>query len=326
MKFIAFLATVLMSFQSMAALVIYTDRPTDRVQAVADLYKKSGGDSVQILEMTAEEIIEKAKDPKTVADIFFVKDGYYLHGLKAINAFSPMKSAVIDSNIEPMKRDDDGAWTFITTRVRTLVYDDSVDVSAINSYADLADPQWAGTLCLRKGNNAYNIALVAGLIADYGSDKAQEIVSGFLANRAEPIVYPNDTAVLNAIASGNCVFGITHSYYLGALISQQPGLPVKIKYLEMNTPGVHVNGTGAGVAANSTQKDSAQKFIEFMATNDDAQISLTNASFEFPAKKGLSAQSVVKDFGPYTPNATSWTLIGSKTEEALEMINLLGYE
>lgn len=155
MKFVAFIASVMVCAQSMAALVIYTDRPTDRVQAVVDMYAKTGGDSVQIIEMTAEEIIEKAKDPNTVADIFFVKDGYYLHNLKAINAFAPMNSVLINDNIESMKRDDDGAWTFITTRVRTLVYDDSVDVSGINSYADLADPQWVGTLCLRKGTNAY---------------------------------------------------------------------------------------------------------------------------------------------------------------------------
>lgn len=326
MKFIVLLVVLVFSSQTIASLIMYTDRPKDRMQIIVDKYEKNSGEKVEIFELTADEIIEKAKDPKTVADIYVVKDGVYLQSLKSNNLLALINSSIIKDNVLPMMRDDDGAWTFISFRARTLVYDASLDVSQIKTYANLAEPQLAGTLCLRQGTNVYNVGLVAGMIVDYGSDKAKEILTGILANRVEPISYPNDTAVLNAIASGKCALGITHSYYLGLLLSQQPNFPVALKFLDMASSGVHINGTGAGVARNSKQIDRAQKFIEYMVSNDEVQIAHTNTNFEYPVKKGLAPESVIKGFGVFTPNGISWTSIGSKTAEALDLINLLGYD
>lgn len=326
MKLFVTLATLLMTASAMADLVLYTDRPAARMQAIADMYKAAGGETVQVMEMPYADILMKAQEPNSDADVIFVKDGVFLQELKQNNLLAPMNSAVLAANVQPALRDSDNAWTFITARARTLVYDDSVDVSGINTYADLADPQWAGTLCLRSGKNSYNVALISAFIADYGTEDARSIVSGWLANRVTPTVFPNDTAILNAIANGECTFGITNSYYLGALLSQQPNLPLKIKFLSMKSGGVHMNGTGAGVAASSKQKEQAQAFIEFMATNDDVQLTLTSAHFDFPVKTGLAPNTLVKDFGTYTPTATNWSAIGAKTQEAIDMAAELAYE
>ncbi len=327
MKVILIFASLIMSFSAGADLVMYTDRPAARMQAVADMYKAAGGETVQVVEMKVGEVFVKAQDPNSTADILYVKDGVYLQEIKENNLFAPMNSTVIANTVQPALRDSDNAWTFITARARTLVYDDSVDVSTINTYADLADAQWAGTLCLRTSKNSYSIALMSGLIADYGSEQAKAIMAGLLANRAEEgKVYGDDTSILKAIANGECAFGLTNSYYLGMLLSQQPSLPVKLKFLNMNTAGVHVNGTGAGVAATSQQKEAAQKFIEFMVSSDDVQLMLTNAHFDFPVKSGLAPATLVKDFGPYTPNQTNWSAIGPKTQEAIDMMNELAYQ
>lgn len=326
MKLFVIFASLLISTQAMADLVLYTDRPAARMQAVADMYKAAGGEAVQVVEMKVGEVFIKAQDPASTADVLFVKDGIYLQELKENNLLAPMTGTELAANVEPALRDSDNAWTFVTARARTLVYDDSVDVSSINSYADLADPQWAGTLCLRTSKNSYSIALTSGLIADYGSEKAKEIIEGLLDNRAQPMVYGDDTSILKAIANGECAFGITNSYYLGMLLSQQPGLPVKIKFLNMNSAGVHVNGTGAGVAARSTQKEAARKFIEFMVKSDEVQLYLTGAHFDYPVKKGLAPATLVKDFGPYTPNQTNWSVIGTKTQESITLMNELAYE
>lgn len=324
MKSFVLIASLLMSVSAMADLVLYTDRPAARMQVVADMYKAATGEVVQVNEMSYADVLMKAQDPGSTADVLFVKDGVYLQELKQNNLFAAMNSPVLTANVEPALRDSDNAWTFITSRARTLIYDDSVDVSAINTYADLADPQWAGTLCIRTANNSYSVGLNSALIADYGPEEARSILEGWVANLAGP-VYPNDTAILNAIANGECTFGITNSYYLGALLSQQPNLPLKIKFLNMKSGGVHMNGTGAGVAASSQQKEKAQAFIEFMVSNDDVQLFLTGSHFDYPVKTGLAPNTLVKDFGPYVPTQTNWSAIGPKTQEAIELAKEVGY-
>lgn len=327
MKIVSLISSLFLAIPTFADVVLYTDRPTARMQVIADMYAKAGGDNIIIKEMKAPEIMSsiKASGSSSDADVIFVKDGVYLNDLKNQNMLSAFSSSDIVNNTDASLRDGDNMWTFITARARTLVYDDSVDVSAINSYADLADPKWAGTMCLRTSKSSYNEGLVAALIANYGSQKASDIVKGILANRAQPTVYKDDTSILNAIAGGECAFGIANSYYLGILLSQQPGLPVKIKFLNTNNNGVHMNGTGAGIAAVSKQKDKAEKFLAFMLT-DAVQLFITGEQFDFPAKKGLVPNTLVKDFGSYTKDTTNWKSIGAKITEAIQLMKDLSYE
>lgn len=327
MKLLSLVVSLIIATPALADVVLYTDRPTARMQVVADMYAQAGGDKIIIKEMTPADILLKIKTDGAAsdADVIFLKDAVYLNDFKTQNMFSAFTANSIIGNTEASLRDSDNKWTFITTRARTLVYDDSIDVSTINTYADLADPKWAGTLCVRSSKSSYNEGLVAGLIANYGSQKAKEIVKGILDNRAQPTVYKNDTSILEAIATGDCAFGIANSYYLGTLLAQKPGLPVKIKFLKMNSNGVHMNGTGAGIAAVSQQKDKAEKFLAFMLT-DDVQLYLTGQHFDYPAKKGLAPNTLVKDFGPYTMDKTNWSVLGPKVSEAIQLMKDLAYE
>lgn len=310
-----------------ADIVLYTDRPTDRMQVVADMYLAAGGEPVTIIEAGYPQLLAQlqAEGDTSPADVIFVKDGVYLAELSNQGFFAPFTSPYIEQNVEPSMKDAQNRWTFITYRARTLVYDASVDVSSINTYADLANPEWAGTLCVRTSKSSYNEGLVAGLINGYGYDAAKDIVTGILANRPEPTVYPNDTAILNAIAAGDCVLGLSNSYYLGILLSQQPNLPVKIKFLSMNGGGVHANGTGAGVAATSQNKAAATKFIEFLLTND-VQTYLSSQHFDYPAKAGLAPVELVKNFGPLTVDSANWSLIGDYVDEAKQLMTEVQYE
>lgn len=325
MKFLNLFLVLLTANSALAGLTVYTDRPANRIEELGRMYKSNGGTDINVVEMKAEDIIEKLSGLDIEADVIFVKDGVYLHSLKGAGHLSRVNSTVINASVDQNLRDPDGAWTFVTTRVRALVYDSSMDVSSINSFADLANSDWAGTLCLRSGTNVYNVGLVSGLIAENGLADAIKIVSGLLNNRSEPKSYPDDTSVLKAIASGNCLFGITHSYYLGALLAQQPSLPLKIKFLNVKNSGAHINGYGAGVATRSKQKGQAQKFLEYVVSNDEAQQYISGVAFEYPVKNGLGAQTLIKDFGAYQITPTNWNDIGSKIDEARKLINELGY-
>jgi iron(III) transport system substrate-binding protein len=296
------------------------------LQPIADAFTKATGENVVIVEMGYGRILQRleAEGSASPADIIFVKDLVYLADLANKGWFQPLNSSVVDSSIAPAMRDPKSLWTAITVRGRTMVYDPSrVKASELSTYEDLADEKWAGRLCVRTSKSAYNDALVGGLIETHGYDKAKEIVDGWVLNLASD-PYPNDRAVLEAIANGACDVGITNTYYLGAALANNPAFPVRAFFANQDSTGVYGNGTGAGVSVTSKQKALATQFIETLLT-DDVQLELSGSHFDYPAKQGLLPSTLVKDWGTFKYNESNWTTVGSRAEEARQLMAEVGY-
>ncbi len=325
MKLILLVTTLLGVFSANADLNLYTDRPTARMQVVADEYFKATGTKVNILELPWDALNAQLKDEgaSSPADVIFVKDSVYLNKLVQDGRLAKMQSSVIRNSVDPSMYTD--YYTAITYRVRTLVYESSLDVSAINSYADLAKADYAGTLCLRTSKSAYNQALAATLIERYGYNETKSMIDGWLNNMVDPaILYPNDTAIITDIASGKCALGITNSYYLGLEIQKNPAIPVSIKFLDQNNGGVHTNGTGAGVSITSKQAAEAQKFVEFMLSQG-IQKYLTEQHQDFPANKNVAFPSSTKSWSPFKVNSQNWSATTNAADQAIQLFDEIGY-
>lgn len=325
MKFLMLL-TVLITFANASADInLYTDRATARMQVIADEFFKSTQVKVNILELPSPALIAQLKEEGAAspADVIFVKDSVYLNQLVKQGRFAKMQSAVIRNNVDPSMFTD--YYTAITYRARTLIYESSLDVSAINSYADLAKADYAGTLCLRTSKSSYNEALAATLINRYGYNETKAMLDGWLNNMVDPaLLYKDDTAIINDIASGKCALGISNSYYLGLALVANPALPVSIKFLDQNKGGVHTNGMGAGVSVTSKQAAVAQQFIEFMLSAP-MQKFLTEQQLDFPANKNVSAPSAIQSWGSFKVNSQNWSASTDSAQKAVELFDEIGY-
>jgi iron(III) transport system substrate-binding protein len=323
----ALLTVVLISNVAKAELTIYTDRPTARVQPVADEFAQMTGEQVVIVEMSYSDMLNRlrAEGPSSAADVLFVKDLVYLTELSSLGFFQPLVSTFVDQEIAPQMKDPKNLWTAVTIRARTLVYDPSrVQAGDLKGYEDLADAKWAGRLCLRTSKSAYNEALVAGLIEVHGAAKAKSIVEGWVQNLAvDPL--PNDNAVLEAVANGNCDVGLANTYYLGAAIAKNPAFPVRAFFADQSSTGVFGNGTGAGVSAFSTQSALATRFIELLLS-EKHQIAMSAANFDYPAKLRLAPTTLVKDWGTPKYNDANWTKVGNHAAHARLLFSDLGYK
>lgn len=323
--------TLALSSAAQAELTIYTDRPTIRVQSVADDFTAMTGEKVVIIELAYPKILERLKleGAASPVDVLFVKDIVYLADLANGGFFQSMVSPSLVTDVPQYMRDPKNLWTAVTTRGRTIVYDSTrVKATELSSYEDLAEAKWAGRLCLRTSNSAYNEALVGGLIETRGAAKAKQIVEGWVANLAvDPLA--GDTAVLEAIANGVCDVGITNTYYLGQMLAKNPAFPVRAHFVDQAVSGlgggVLGNGTGAGVASTSKQSVLATKFIELLLT-DKFQLEMTNAQFDYPAKLGLMPATLVKDWGAIRFNEANWTAVGSRAMEAKALMQAVGYK
>jgi iron(III) transport system substrate-binding protein len=317
----------MLALPALADLNLYTDRPTARLQPLADQFEKKTGTKVNIVELAYPALLQKLEDEgkNGSADVIFVKDLVFLTDLAKKGWFQPMNSSAVRTAVAPSMRDPKDLWTAVTVRARTIVYDPTrVNVADLSTYENLANPMWAGRLCLRSGRNNYNEALVATLVATIGAAKTKQVVKGWVDNLAQPS-FPNDNAVIEAIANGTCEVGLVNSYYLGALQAQRPNLPVKIFFANQNTSGAHMNGTGAGVAVTSKQAALARAFVE-MLLEDDAQLHLSSGHFDYPAKVGLTPNTHIKDWGQFTMNLLNWSLFGETMAQARAIISGAGYQ
>lgn len=315
------------SASAFADLTVYSDRPEDRIQPIADAFTKKTGEAVIIKKMSATEI-EKAlvdEGQNSPADVAIVKDMIYMDNLVRANMMQPLNSAFAKTNVRPEMLAEH--WTAIAFRARTLVYHKSFDVSGINSYKDLADPQYAGLLCLRTSKSTYNQALGAELIASYGEEGALEILGGWLDNQVDVSnIYTSDTTLIKDIAKqdGTCTLGMTYSYYLGALTLKDPNIPVGIKFLNMKDGGSHTNGIAAGITASSKNVDLARQFVEFMLT-EGPQKSFSNANQHFPANKNISFPENIKAWSTFKASEKSWSDNAELVETAKEIFEELDY-
>lgn len=324
MRLILLAITCVFSANASAALNLYTDRPTAVVEKMTAAFKAKTGIEVKITELPYPTLkgtlqTEGAASP---ADIIYVNDLVFLSELTRDGRFQPMPSAVA-KKVDSAMRDPQNNWAAITFRARTLVYLKGLDVSSINTYEDLANSELQGTFCTR-GNNSYVVSLISSLVLNYGYDKTQTIVNGYVANRTEDMFYPNDTSVVTAIATGAlaadgstpaCLLGLVNSYYVGKYLQKEPNAPVELKFLKMPKGGVHVNGTGAGIAKTSKQKEEAAKFLEFLLSKDN-QLFLTNEHQDFPAAIGVTPNNVSSKWWPIDFDKSNWAAIGDNDAEA----------
>lgn len=314
------IAALLVGASAQAELVVLTDRPQARFAKAAEIFKAQTGETVKFVEGAYPQLVEQI----ATGDLLMTKDLVLLADLKAKNLLQSFAPTSSFSRIHSSMKDRDNQWTALTVRARTLVYNPTVvNPDEIQSYADLAGDEWAGRLCLRTAKADYNVALTGGLILTYGPEKTKEILSGWVANLAAD-VFPNDTAMLEAIANGQCDVGIANHYYLAQLLAQKPSLPVNIKFLNQNDGGVLTNGSGIGLVKTSTQQKLAQAFVEILLT-DEIQLSISAAHYDYPAVQGLLPSTLIKEWGTFKVSPLNWSDVGAKAADAKKLMSEVGY-
>lgn len=322
-----------------ADLVLYTDRPTAGIAPVAAEFEARTGTKVVIVEQAFSALYPRMKAEKELGlqqfDLIFVKDMILLSQLSTEGFFQPSTSPALAGIVDSSMQDPNRLWTAVTFRARTLVYNPSrVDVAKINTYADLAKEEYAGLLCLRTSKANYNVALVASLIKNLGYDAAKSVVENWVLNLAVGEL-PDDNSVIEAIATGQCSVGITNSYYLAGYHAKNPSFPVAIEFLNQDSSGVHVNGSGIGVAKDSKQQALAESFIALML-EEKFQLQMSSAHLDYPARKGLMPNTFIKDWGnpaitapgehKFKIDQTNWAEIGILADQSKKLISDVNYQ
>jgi iron(III) transport system substrate-binding protein len=309
-----------------ARVVVYTSRQPHLIEPLFQRYTAETGVRVDFTSDNEASLIERlaAEGARTRADVFITVDAGNLWHAAERNLLRPLDSPLLEQAIPAALRDQESRWFGLSLRARVLVYHpERVDVAELSTYEELADPRWAGRLCLRSSRKVYNQSLVALLIEQHGEERAAEIVSGWVSNLATN-PYSSDTQVIEAVAAGQCDVGIVNSYYLGRLVANDPDYPVHLFWANQDTTGVHVNISGAGVTRHAPRPDQGQALIEWLAS-ESAQAEFAERNLEFPANPAVPAQGLVLDWGEFIADQTPLTVAGERQAQAVRLMDRVGY-
>ena len=307
-------------------VVVYTSRQPHLIEPLFERYTDETGVSVEFTSANEAALIERmaAEGEQTPADVFITVDAGNLWFASERGLLQPLDSEILEAVVPGSLQDTDNEWFGLSVRARTLMYHpDRVDPSELSTYEDLADPKWAGRLCLRTSKKVYNQSLVAMLIEHHGEEKAQEIVEGWVANLAtDP--FSSDTLLIEAVAAGQCDVAIANTYYLGRLVAEDPDYPVALFWANQDTTGAHVNISGAGVTRHAPRPEQGQRLIEWLAS-EDAQAEFAGANLEFPVNPNVPIDGLVAEWGEFEADDVPLVVAGERQAQAVRLMDRAGY-
>lgn len=296
--------------QSPGIVNIYSDRHYGALEQPFVAFEEATGIEVRVSSGGTSDILARLtadieRGGRSVADVFLSIDAGALSLAAERGLLQPVESEVLLANIPETQRDPENRWFGLSQRVRTAVYNpenvtqEELD-EHLNTYADLADPVWAGRLCMRPASHVYTISLVSSLIYHLGEEEAQAVVSGWVAN--DPIYINSDTRMIEAVYAGECDVTLVNHYYLARLTDQEAeaAAGVAIKWLNQETTGAFYNVSGAGVVIDAANYDNAVAFIEFISSIDGQAgepSGFPGSNYEFPTNPEAEINEIIATFG-----------------------------
>jgi len=270
---------------------IYTSRHYSSDYAVYDAFTEQTGVAVNHIEADGDLLIERvrADGERSNADIIITVDAGRLHRAEQAGLFQPAGDLGGSLQRVPENlRHPDGLWFGFASRARVIAYSpERVDEAELPDYAGLADPRWRGRICTRSSGNVYTQSLMATMTVRLGEEAAEDWAAGVVANLARA-PQGGDTDQIRAVAAGECDLAIVNQYYWVRMARQDSpedravAEATALHFPDQDGAGVHLNISGAGLAAGAPNEDNARAFLAFLLS-EDAQRAFPELTNEYPA-------------------------------------------
>ncbi|MFQ5562624.1 MAG: Fe(3+) ABC transporter substrate-binding protein [Parvularculaceae bacterium] len=314
------------------AVNVYSGRHYDSDLALYDRFTSETGIKVNLIEAGGDALIERLAQEAEAspADLFITADAGILWRAEQRGVFRAVDDETLEAKIPAQFRHPDGKWFGLTKRARIIVYNKKRGLpEGLETYEDLADPEFKGMICIRSSSNVYNQSLLASLIAHNGEEAAEDWAGGVVTNFARK-PQGNDTSQIEAIAAGICRLAVVNSYYVaryvGAkdLAKRKIGERVGVFFPNQDDRGAHVNISGAGVTAHAPNAENAVKLLRFLL-RDDVQRQFALGNNEYPVVAGVPAEGPVAAFGAFKADDLPVAALGENQPTAVRIFDRVGW-
>lgn len=312
---------------------VYSARHYDSDIALYDQFTDETGIKVNLLEGNSDQLIQRIENEAefSPADVLITVDAGRLWRGVDRGVFQTLNTPELSDRLPENVRDKDDHWLGLTKRARVIVYNKEEGApEGLTTYEDLADPAYAGEICMRSSTNTYNLSLMASIIARDGEEAAEAWAKGVVANFARP-PQGNDISLLKSVAAGECGLTLANTYYI-ARLAASPNEANRAVYEKLGiifpnqeTSGTHVNVSGIGLAKYAPHRENGLKLIEFL-TRDDIQAAYSAGNNEYPAVIGVEPSPQVHALGTFRADDLHATELGSYQEDAVKVFDRAGWK
>lgn len=317
--------------QAQGTLNIYSARHYQTDEALYSDFTKQTGIQINRLDGKEEELVERIKNEgaSSPADVLITVDAARLEIADKAGLFQPMKSAALDARVPANMRTP--TWVAFSTRARVVVYNKAnVNAEWVQTYEDLAAPRLKSQVCVRSGAHPYNLSLGAAMLAHHGEAKTEEWARGLVANFAR-VPKGGDTDQIKAVAAGECGVAISNSYYLARMMrstkpeDQQVVQAIGVVWPNQKTWGTHINVSGAGIVKHAPNRESAVKFLEYLAS-DSAQAYFAGGNNEWPVVPSVKVKNpALEAMGSFTADVLPIGQLANNTALAQKVYDRAGW-
>jgi iron(III) transport system substrate-binding protein len=315
---------------------IYTSRHYDADDFLYEKFTQKTGIQVNIISGKGSALIErlKAEGTNSPGDVFFTVDAGNLANFQKQGFLQSIQSEIIKKSVPVELRGENDEWVAVAKRARVIFYNPELvsedEIKDIN-YEDLANNAWKDRVVIRSSSNMYNQSLVSSLISNLGIDQTEKWAKGLVANFARK-PQGNDRSQIMAVANKEASIAIANTYYIGIMLSGKGGeeqlkaaQKVKIAFPNQTNRGAHINISGGGVLKHSPNRENAEKFLEFLLS-EEAQVHIVNNTFEYPVLETVKPHPLIESFGNFKMDKTSVADFGKYNPEAVKLMDRVNWQ
>ena len=315
---------------------IYTSRHYDADDFLYEKFTQKTGIQVNIISGKGSALIErlKAEGTNSPGDVFFTVDAGNLANFQKQGFLQSIQSEIIKKSVPVELRGENDQWVAVAKRARVIFYNPELvsedEIKDIN-YEDLANNAWKDRVVIRSSSNMYNQSLVSSLISNLGIDQTEIWAKDFVANFARK-PQGNDRSQIMAVANKEASIAIANTYYIGIMLSGKGGeeqlkaaQKVKIAFPNQTNRGAHINISGGGVLKHSPNRENAEKFLEFLLS-EEAQVHIVNNTFEYPVLETVKPHPLIESFGNFKMDKTSVADFGKYNPEAVKLMDRVNWQ
>ncbi len=318
-------------------LNLYSARHYQTDEALYENFTKTTGIKINRLEAGDEPLLERLRTEgaNSPADVLLMVDAARLWRAQTEGLFQPVKSNILESRIPAQLRGaDDGKgseWFGFSTRARVIVFNNMlIKREQVLNYEDLAKPELKGKVCTRSGAHPYMLSLIGAMSEHLGEQRAEQWAKGVVANFAYS-PKGGDTDQIKAVAEGTCAVTVSNTYYAARLMrstkAEDREVVGKVGIVMPNQAswGTHVNISGGGVLKNARNRESAVKFLEYLAS-DQAQAYFADGNNEWPVVKAAGRDNLaLKSLGDFKADPLPIAQVGKAQINAARIIDRAGW-
>lgn len=273
-------------------LTIYSGRGEALVGPLIEQFEQETGLNVEVrygdtAEMAATILEEGENSP---ADVYYGQDAGALGALAKAGRLAPLPEDALNL-VEPRFRSPEGLWIGTSGRARVLVYNPqrTNEADLPDDIFGLCDSKWKGRVGWAPTNGSFQ-AFVTALRVIEGEDRAREWLACMQAN--EPVIFPNNSSQVEAVAVGEIDAGLVNHYYLFQFLAEDPNYPARNYYFRSGDVGAMVNVAGVGLVNTTDNREAAAAFVRFLLRESSQQYFNTETN-EYPLSANIPINPVL---------------------------------